>query len=189
MPTVSLRRVLDLAGASGVQVIRWPQDRDALEKLRTAVVPRLVLVKEGSDPPMGADCLQDWMWTTGDEQEVRLRLHQLVLRGLAHGHGRPQLDSLGLLHVGIRSVPLPPKEQALVILLIERFNDAVPATELVRAAWPSVIKAPNVLASRISTLRSRLGWVGLEIRGSSAKGYTLRAKPLVLEGLVQGFER
>ena len=41
------------------------------------------------------------------------------------------------------------------------------------------ISRPNVLASRISSLRSRLLWLGLEIPGSSATGYCLRTTATV----------
>ncbi|MEW6471786.1 MAG: winged helix-turn-helix domain-containing protein [Actinomycetota bacterium] len=139
-------------------------------------IPRLLVVEAGAEPPVGADCCQDWMWKDGGEAELRLRLRQLALRALDHGRCRPYLDPLGILHVGLRSIPLPPKEQALVSVLLERFNEAVRRVDLVRAAWPDGINSDNTLAQRLSKLRSRLSWVGLEIILLPGNRYSLRAK-------------
>jgi DNA-binding response OmpR family regulator len=187
-PSERARHLGDLSDVSGVQIVEWPRERERLELLESRNTPRLVLVEEGTDPPTGADCRQDWMWASGDQRELRMRVHQLTLRSLGHGESRPQLDALGLLHVGMRSIPLPAKERALAAVLIEHFNDVVPAEDLVRAAWPAGVKRPNVLASRISMLRSRLDWVGLEILGRSSKGYVLRPQSVVLEEHLTGFE-
>lgn len=158
----------------GVGVVVWPAERDTWEALREAGTPRLLLVEQGCRPPVEPECCQDWMWRTGDERELRVRVQQLALRALAHGAERPRVDSLGVLHVGLRSVALPPKERALVTALLDRFGEVVSRDELVEAAWPGGIRIPNVLASRVSTLRSRLACVGLEIVGSRRAGYTLR---------------
>ncbi|HYH52120.1 MAG TPA: winged helix-turn-helix domain-containing protein, partial [Acidimicrobiia bacterium] len=82
-----------------------------------------------------------------------------------------------LLHVGLRSVPLPPKEQALIGVLVERFNEPVRRNDLIRAAWPEGIARENTLAQRISKLRSRLSWLGLEIIVLAGNRYALRARP------------
>ena len=161
--------------AGGVAVVVWPSQRDFWAGLVEAGTPRLLLVEEGAVAPVAADCGQDWMWRSGDEQELRLRLRQLGLRALGHGVTRPHVDSLGLLHVGLRAVSLPPKERTLVATLLDRFGEVVSREELVAAAWPGGIRIPNVLASRISSLRSRLACVGLEIVGSNRAGYALRA--------------
>ena len=161
--------------AGDVGVVVWPTQRDVWVELVAAGTPRLLLVEEASTPPVGADCCQDWMWRSGSESELRFRVRQLSLRALVHGRAMPQLDSLGMLHVGLRSVSLPPKEQALVVALLDRFGDIVSREELVAAAWPAGIRMPNVLSSRISSLRARLACVGLEIVGSKRAGYALRA--------------
>lgn len=161
--------------AGGVAVVVWPAQRDIWAGLLEAGTPRLLLVEEGAVPPVGADCGQDWMWRSGDERELRIRLRQLSLRALGHDAARPYVDSLGLVHVGLRSVPLPPKERVLVATLLDRFGEVVPREDLVAAAWPGGIRIPNVLASRISSLRSRLACVDLEIVGSNRAGYALRA--------------
>jgi DNA-binding winged helix-turn-helix (wHTH) protein len=119
---------------------------------------------------------------------MRQRLHQLSLRALEHGHARPELDDLGMLHVGLRSVHLPPKERALVGALLGSFGNPVLRDELVRAAWPQGITTRTTLPARISRLRSRLRWLGLEIDGSSATGYRLQPSTLVLDLTTDGFE-
>lgn len=164
--------------AGPVRIVEWPSGLATIEALARTGTPRLVLVEEGSEPPVGSDCCQDWMWRSGDEREMRLRLLQLSLRALAHGQARPHLDSIGLLHVGLRSVPLSPKERALAAVLLDRFNQTVSRDDLVQAVWPEGVSRGNVLATRISSLRSRIAWVGLEIQGSSGKGYTMRAMPM-----------
>lgn len=166
----------------------WPDDEAALPRLRASGVPRLVVVEDGAEPPVSADCCQDWMWRSGGEREMRLRLQQLSLRALEHGHGRPELDSLGMLRVGLRSVHLPAKERALATILLQHFGHPVPRTDLVEAAWPEGITRPNVLASRISALRARLHWLGLEVRGSSATGYCLRSSGVAADVDGGGFE-
>jgi hypothetical protein len=175
--------------AGNVRIISWPTDVDALAELVQARTPRLVIVEEGSEPPLGSDCCQDWMWRTGDEREMRLRLRQVELRALAHDHDRPYIDSIGVLHVGLRSIPLSPKERALAAVLLERFNQSVSRDDLVRAAWPNGLSSDNVFAARLRALRSRIAWIGLEVRGSRRRGYSMRAAPLILgRSDLTGFE-
>ena len=150
--------------------------------------PRLVLVEEGREPAVAADCCHDWMSRTGKEVELRSRIRQLSLRSLAHGRDQPRLDAHGLLHVGLRSVALSPKEQAVAAVLLEHFDSTVSAEQVVDAARPDGIKSPTVLATRISALRSRVAWVGLEIWGSSAKGYLLLAASAATDSNGGGFE-
>lgn len=175
-PPNSSRASAELMVGGSVRIIEWPTEGQALDELAKARAPRLVLVEEGDEPPVASDCCQDWMWRTGGERELRLRLRQLSLRALAHGHERPHLDPLGFLYVGLRSVHLSPKEQALAGVLLEGFNEMVTPEQLIQAAWPKGIRKPNVLAHRISALRSRLDWLGLDILGSSTKGYTMRVQ-------------
>jgi DNA-binding winged helix-turn-helix (wHTH) protein len=176
------------APAAAARIVEWPAQRDALLHLKQAGVPRLVVVPDGGEPPVTGDCCQDWMWRSGGEQEMRARLQQLSLRILQHGHGRPELDALGMLRVGLRSAHLPAKERALVTVLLASFGRPVLRDELVGAAWPEGIARPNVLASRISSLRTRLSWLGLEIAGSSSTGYCLRASATARDDDADGFE-
>ncbi|MFP5317695.1 MAG: hypothetical protein ACLGI2_05300 [Acidimicrobiia bacterium] len=172
--------VSDLVGRSqvhgGVRIVRWPADRELLHQLSRRAVPRLVVVADGSEPPVAADCCQDWMRASGDERELRARLRGVALRSLGHGHGQPRLDDSGTLRVGPRGVHLAPKERGLAAVLVDRFNDHVPAEELIRAVWPDGIPRRNVLASRMSGLRARLVWLGLEVRGNSTAGYSMGAR-------------
>jgi len=170
------------------RIVEWPAQQAVLPESRGSGVPRLFVVDNGSEPPVSADCCQDWMWRSGGQREMRLRVQQLCLRALEHGHGRPELDELGMLRVGLRAVHLPAKERSLAAVLLRHFGRPVLRDELIRAAWPQGISRPNVLASRISSLRSRLLWIGLEIPGSSATGYCLRTTATVPATDTGGFE-
>ena len=164
--------------ASGdVRIIKWPAERDALAGLDDGA-PRLILVDDDSEPPEAADCCQDWMWRTGSERELRVRLRHLAQRALGHGQARPRVDDIGMIHVGLRSVHLAPKEAALARVLVERFDTVVSRQDLVRAGWPEGIQRANVLASRIAVLRTRISSLGLDIRVLSGRGYAMRARSL-----------
>lgn len=161
----------------GVRVFVWPRQRDEMVGVRAAGTPCLVVVDDGCEPPTSGDCCQDWMWRSGGERELRLRLHHLSLRALRHGHDAVTLDDLGTLRLGLRTVHLPPKERDLVRVLLERFGRPVTREELAAAVWPAGVAGLNVVASRISVARGRLRWLGLEIIGSGDGGYYLRTSP------------
>lgn len=164
--------------ASPVAVFEWPVHEPKLAELQHSGVARLVLVDDGTEPPVSDDCCQDWMWRSGGEREMRLRLQQLALRSCEHGHSRPVIDSIGMLRVGVRSVHLPDKERLLVAALLEDFGANVPRDDLIRAAWPDGVSSINILTSRISALRSRLRWLGLQVVHTSSGGYSLQAAPV-----------
>lgn len=165
----------------GVAILVWPTDSNEFERLAAKRTPRLVLVEPGCEPPVAAECCQDWMWRTGTPHEFRLRLRQLALRAIAHTHAVPYVDSAGMLHVGLRSVHLTAIEQRLVAVLIDRFNQRVPAADLVAVGWPGRRPRRSILATRLSVLRGRIKAVGLELPGSSREGYTLRASTAPLD--------
>lgn len=180
--------VADHLPSPGARLVEWPAQQALLADLERSGVPRLVVVDDGSQPPLSADCCQDWMWRSGGDQEMRLRLQQLSLRAFDHGHGRPEIDAVGMLRVGLRSVHLPAKERALAAALLRDFGRPVLRDELIRAAWPEGIARANVLASRISALRSRLAWLGLGIRGSSLTGYFVCTTTKACGTDIAGFE-
>lgn len=174
----------------GVEILVWPAEAHRLKELAEGRTPRLVLVESGSEPPVGAECCQDWMWQTGDPREFRLRLRQVALRALRHGVARPYVDAIGMLHVGLRSVHLRGKEQRLIALLIEHFNERVAVADLLAAGWRDRQPSPGVLSSRISGLRRRVAAVGLELPGSLRDGYVLRPRGVVVggNGATAGFD-
>lgn len=159
---------------AAVRIVEWPLHDDALDELAESGVPRLLLVEDGAEPPVGGDCCQDWMWRSGGEHELRLRLRQLSLRVMGHGHGTPHLDALGMLRVGLRSVHVPGKEQLILRVLLDNFNRSVSREAIVREAWPEGTRRHNTVANRMSSLRSRITWLGLEIIGTAGTGYRLR---------------
>lgn len=168
----------------GVAILLWPAESSALEQLAEHGTPRLVVVEDGCEPPVAAECCQDWMWRSGTTQELRLRLRQLALRALAHAAARPFVDGVGMLHVGLRSVHLTGKEQRMVEVLIDRFGERVSADDLMSAGWPERRVRPTLLAPRISVLRRRIAGVGLELPGSMREGYALQ--PIRAAGGAEG---
>lgn len=161
----------------GVAIVAWPAQAESLARLTEAGTPRLVVVECGHEPPVASECCQDWMWRDGSPHELRLRLRQLALRGLAHARTRPFLDGSGMLQVGLRSVYLTALEQRITGLLVERFNERVPADDVIAATWPGSTPPKSLLRPRISVLRRRVAAAGLELRGSLRDGYTLRPSP------------
>lgn len=163
------------AGDTAVRIVHWPAEAGALEALAEAGTPRLLVVDDGTMPPVTTDCCQDWMWRSAGDDEMKLRLRHLALRALGHRRARPHIDELGILHFALRSVPLPPKERRLAALLLDRFERAVTVEELLAAGWPDGVPSRNAVATRISSLRSRVSSVGLEIRPVHGHGYAMRA--------------
>lgn len=157
-----------------MQILVWPADSALLEQLADHRTPLLVLVEDGCEPPIAAECCQDWMWQSGSPHELRLRLRQLSLRALVHERTRPHIDASGMLHVGLRSVHLTTKEQRIAAVLLDRFNERVAAADLLAAGWPDRRPPTRMLAPRISVLRRRIAAVALELDGSLREGYVLR---------------
>lgn len=161
-----------------VRMLAWPHQRGLLETMREAGGPLLFVVDDDHEPPPTKDCCEDWMWRSGGARELRLRIHQLSLNALRHGHGIAVLDEYGTLRLGLRTVQLPPKERLIMRHLLARFGQPFSREELARAVWPAGVSGPNVIASRISMLRGRLRWLDLEI-ATSAGAYVLRTSPAV----------
>lgn len=158
-----------------VALVRWPDDGDRRELLVTQGVPRLLLVRDGSDPPPPPDCLEDWIRVPADEREVRDRVDYLRRRSGYHEDAAPALDEHGVLRYHGRWVSLPPVEARLMTALLERLGSVVSRDALSRAGWPGGIAGRNALDVHVLRLRRRLEDVGLAIRTVRARGYLLEA--------------
>ena len=156
-----------------VVLVRWPDDADRREVLSTAGVPRLLLVREGVDPPSTVDCLEDWIRVPADERDVRFRADSLTRRRTSHTPDRPDLDEHGVLRFRGRWVPLPPVEARLTAALLDRLGAVVSREALSRAGWPAGAGGRNALDVHVLRLRRRLDGVGLAIRTVRARGYLL----------------
>src|SRR5688500_18475067 len=123
--------------AVDVALVRWPSERERWARLRDAQHPRLLLVEEGTPPPID-DCLEDWIRGPADGLELAQRVGSLRVRAGIHGaDGQPALDDDGVLRLGAQWVSLPPVEARLTAALLERVGAVVSREALSRAGWPT----------------------------------------------------
>jgi hypothetical protein len=166
-PSIDARRALP---GGDVIILRWPEQRDEVERLEEQHVPRLLLVDPDVAPPDSDSCLEDWVRLPAEDSDVRARLMSLARRA-AHHPSRPHLDDLGqLTHRGARLF-LSPLDQRIVRVLLERYQDVVLEDDLL-AAWPEG-GANGTLRVHLSRLRRRLEPLGLTITSVRTIGYSL----------------
>ena len=158
-----------------VALLRWPTETTRRDSLIAAGVPRLLLVEPGEEPPLPADCLEDWARVPALEDDVRARTAGLEVRVRAHNHVVPDLDDHGVLRLGAGWVPLPPVEARLTSALLSRFGAVVSRESLSRAGWPAGAPGRNALDVHVLRLRRRLSPLGLAIRTVRSRGYLLEA--------------
>lgn len=156
-----------------VVLVRWPDDGERRRALAAQGIPRLLLVDGGVEPPIPADCLEDWLRVPADGDEVRARVDAIRARAAAHERVVPELDEHGVLRFGGRWVSLPAVEQRLVEPLLERLGTVVGRDALVRSAWPDGIGGRNVLDVHVLRLRRRIADLGLALRTVRGRGYLL----------------
>jgi DNA-binding response OmpR family regulator len=156
-----------------ITLIRWPAEADRLPDLRSARVPRLLLVDEGSPPPVIEDDYEDWIRVPAPEQDLRARVEGLSRRASAAGEGSPEIDEYGVVRYNGAHTAVPPVEARLAELLIERFGAVVGRPELSEAGWPGGHANRNALDVHVLRLRRRLAEAGLSIRTVRARGYLL----------------
>jgi DNA-binding response OmpR family regulator len=157
-----------------VVLVRWPDESDRLETLRSAGAPRLLLVPAGAAPPVTVDPLEDWVRLPADQSEVRARLATLNTRANTD-RPIPVVDADGLLHYRDRWVALSPVEHALAGALAERFGAVVGRDALARRAWPGGVPTRNALDVHILRFRRRIASLGLELRTVRSRGYLLQS--------------
>jgi DNA-binding response OmpR family regulator len=158
-----------------VEVLRWPSDVQRLAELRDLGVPRLLVVSNGDEPPIAADCLEDWVASSAPEREVDARRRGLQHRADQHAV-RPLLDGDGLLHHRNEWVSLSPVEQSLASALVDRYGAVVTRDTLADRAWPTGVPTRNALDVHVLRLRRRIAPLGLEIRTVRSRGYLMQAK-------------
>jgi len=158
-----------------VALVRWPAERERLEQLRREGRPRLVLVDQGTAPPVVADCLEDWARTPVDDLDVRTRVSVLEQRAEEHGHEAPSLDGDGVLHHAGSWVALPPVEARLMAALLERTGAVVSREALAKAGWPDGSPGRNALDVHVLRLRRRVDPLALVIRTVRSRGYLLES--------------
>jgi len=154
-----------------VVLVRWPVETMRRERMAAEGLPRLLLLEDGTEPPVGHDTLEDWVRAPASEVDVQARMATLAAR--ARAVAAPVLDLDGVLRVGSLWVSLPPVEARLTRAMLERFEAVVSRDLLSRAGWPEGAPGRNALDVHVLRLRRRLAPVRLAIRTVRSRGYLL----------------
>jgi len=165
-------------------MLRWPEEESRRTRITQAGGARLLLVRDGQEPPRVGDCLEDWIRVPAPEDEVKARVDALAARRQAHtasGHNGdaagPVLDDFGVLRRDGSWVALPPLEARLAEALLERLGAVTSRELLIRAGWPGGAPGRNALDVHVLRLRRRLTPVGLAIRTVRSRGYLMEPAP------------
>lgn len=158
----------------GVVVLRWPGEREQLDSLARAGVPRLLLVPPEGEPPEGDDCLQDWIRLPCDTRDVDTRLATVSRRALRHP-ARPVVDEHGRLHYRSSWTSLSPLEARITEALAERFGEVVSDSVLASRAWGRHRASGNALRVQLTRIRRRVAPLGLEVRVVYRRGHLMQA--------------
>jgi DNA-binding response OmpR family regulator len=156
-----------------VEMARWPEEIDRVERLRSRGVPRLLLLDTDLEPPTSTDCLEDWIRVPAAEADISARTTALRHRVERHGT-LPTLDGDGILRFRDRWVGLSPVERSLAGALTERLGAVVGREPLAQRAWPGGLPTRNALDVHMLRLRRRLEPLGLEVRTVRSRGYVLQ---------------
>ncbi len=156
-----------------IVLVRWPAEEERRAALREEGVPRLLLVENGSAPPVAEDDLEDWIRVPADEVDLHARVENLGRRSRSRDGSPPALDDDGVLRMNGSWVPLPPVEARLTAALLERYGAVVSRDALARAGWPDGAPGRNALDVHVLRLRRRLTPLGLVIRTVRSRGYLL----------------
>lgn len=157
-----------------VVLVRWPEEEPELERLRTAGVPRLLIVDPQIPPPDSIDPLEDWIRLPADDRDVRARAAALSARA-SRDRSIAEIDEDGLLRFRGEWVSLSPVERSLAAALVERFGAVVGRETLARRAWPDGTPTRNALDVHVLRLRRRITPLGLELRTVRSRGYLMQA--------------
>ena len=169
----SVRRP-DPTGRPDVVLVRWPEERASVERLRGAGAARLLLLATGTPPPESEDCNEDWIRLPVDEADLRARLAAVGARATRHA-GRPIALDDGRLSFRGRWVALSPIRHRLAVVLVGELGAVVGLNQLSRAAWPSRPGSATALRVHVLRLRREIAPLGLEIRTVPSWGYVLQA--------------
>jgi two-component system OmpR family response regulator len=160
------------AAAGAVRLVRWPEERDLLERLRAEGTPRLLLVRPPAPAPEVMECEEDWVRLPADDGDVRARVLALAARSSRHRPG-PLVGSDGRLRYGTNWIALSPIEHRLARALAERFGEVVHTQRLASAAWPDEAINEGALRVHLTRLRRRLRGIGLEVQNVRGRGYLM----------------
>ncbi len=171
MDSIEIEHLVWLSETRDVAVVRWPDEAEEARALARQGLPRLLLVRPGTPPPISESCLEDWLTLPATDVEIRTRLVNLARRAAHHLHP-PTVDDLGQVTYRGRSVFITPTDQRLVQVLVDKFGAIVTESELIATAWPD--GATNqVLRAHVSRLRQRLAPIGLTLKCVRSAGYVI----------------
>jgi DNA-binding response OmpR family regulator len=165
-----------------VALVRWPDDAPQRESLRSAALPRVLLIVGGEPPPDPVDDLEDWVRVPVSDADLRARVEWLRRRIEPLGASpmpMPVLDDDGLVHVDGRWVSLPPVEARIARAMLDRYGAVVSRDALSRAGWPQGAPGRNALDVHVLRLRRRLAPLDLVIRTVRSRGYLLERTELM----------
>jgi DNA-binding winged helix-turn-helix (wHTH) protein len=154
-----------------VELLRWPDDAVRRAELAARAVPRLLLLGEGTLPPLLADD-EDWMFVPADERDMWARMRRLAQRAAASDRV-PRVRDGVVLHLGDRTAILSEGEAEVVALLVARFRRLVTWDELRAALWPGDGGSLRRATSRVSRARARVRPLGLVIHTVRSRGVVL----------------
>jgi two-component system, OmpR family, response regulator len=158
-----------------VVLVRWPEEREQVERLRASGTARLLLVGEEVAAPKPFDALEDWIRLPAIDGDLRARANALAARARAlDAAERPTLNDDGILRYRGRWIMLSQVERALAGALVDRFTTVVRRDTLGQAAWPGGNSTRNALDVHMVRLRRRLLTLGLEVRTVRSRGYLLQ---------------
>src|SRR5438270_3481688 len=155
-----------------VRLVRWPEERELLDKLRAQGTPRLLLVRPPAPAPEVMECEEDWVRLPADDGDVRARVLALAARSSRHRPG-PVVDGDGRVRYGAHWIALSPIEHRLARVLAERFGEVVGTDLLAHAAWPDEGTNEGALRVHLTRLRRRLRSLGLEVQNVRGRGYLM----------------
>ena len=162
----------------GVSVLSWPGDAQVRQHLAAFGQPRILLVDEGSDPPLLLDELEDWVRSPANPADLEARSRELCRRAVDAVPESPTIDDHGLLWVGRRWVDLTPAQAPVVELLLEHLERVV-AYDTIGAVYERA-GGSNHSAS-LRTLLTRIGGrvrpLGLGLVTVRRRGVLLTQRP------------
>jgi len=162
-----------LGDGPAVSVLRWPEQREALEELRRQHRPRLALLEPHTVPFIANDSLEDWIRLPASVVDLRTRLLRLR-RDAERRPPRPVLGGDGRLLYRERWVGLSPRLERIATALAASFGEPVKIRALIDARDGSPASIDG-LRSALHQLRRVLRPLDLEIVTVHNHGYALRA--------------
>ena len=167
-----------------VALLHWPRDQEQRAHLAETMLPRLLLVPVGEEPPRPGDDMEDWIRLPADERDVAARLHALSERAERSLAATVVLDGR-CLRRGPMTMPLSPAEARFASRLVEHPGTLVPRGELARSIWPGEPPSAKALDDVAYRLRRRLAPIGLDLVSSRGRGFALHVLSPVHAGMVE----